>query len=508
MPWGVFFFDAAGRITTSNAAASRIFGLHPEQLLGASPIDPRWRTILEDGSDCPLNLHPAIVALCTGMAAHSLVGIYNPVDDGYRWLDMTAVAVPPSAAGESHRVYATFADVTEQRRHVAAVRASEDQLRIAQKMETVGRLAGGIAHDFNNLIAAMSGYADLVYDEMVEADPSRADVNEIRRAAARAAELTSQLLAFSRNQPVRPRALDLSLVVGDMQGLLRRLIGEHIDLIVTVPRGLGTVLADRGQIEQVIMNLAVNARDAMPHGGTLVIETADIDRDETTIGPDADVTPGSYVALAVTDSGHGIDEVTQSKIFDPFFTTKKSGKGTGLGLSLVYTIAQQAGGHVRVDSVVGRGTTFTIYLPRSSAPADTARRSSSDTVRSSGGETILVVEDDTSVRELVARSLSNAGYVVLAADDGAGATQLAERHPGPIHLLLTDVVLPRTSGHELAFQLSAQMPGLRVLFMSGYLDESVTHHGGPDGETAFIAKPFSLGTLTRAVRDVLDGIRR
>ena len=390
----------------------------------------------------------------------------------------------------------------EQAKSRAAMRELERQLLQAQKMEAVGRLAGGIAHDFNNILTAIIGYADLLGEDPATSPDARADLDEIRRAAQRAAALTRQLLAFSRQQVLEPRVFDLNGLVANLEKMLRRLIGEDVELRTALHPDLGPVRADPGQIEQVLVNLVVNARDAMPQGGKITIETDAVELDETYASQHVSVVPGSYTMLAVSDTGSGMDEATRAKIFEPFFTTKAPGQGTGLGLSTVYGIVKQSGGNIWVYSEVGRGTTFKIYLPRVTAAAEAAPEPVVAT-DPGGHETILLVEDSEGVHNLAVRVLRARGYTVLTAHSGAEAETVARTHQGPIHLLLTDVVLPQVGGPELAKRLAAQRPQLKVLFMSGYTDNSIVHHGVLAAGVSYLQKPFTPEGLARRVREVL-----
>ncbi|MFN2571379.1 MAG: PAS domain S-box protein [Gemmatimonadales bacterium] len=398
--------------------------------------------------------------------------------------------------GHLVRVWGTQRDVTEQRQ-------LEEQYRQAQKMEAVGQLAGGIAHDFNNLLTAILGNTQLLLRELPPGDAKRGDVEEIRKASERAASLTRQLLAYSRRQMLQPKVLDLNVVVAEMDKMLRRLIGEHIALVAVLAPDLGPVRADPNQIEQVIVNLAVNARDAMPDGGKLTVETSNVELDETFAQAHLGSVAGPYAMLAVTDTGAGMDAAVRAHLFEPFFTTKDVGKGTGLGLATVYGIVKQSDGYISVYSEPGQGTSFKIYLPRIATPASvppTPSRSGA----ARGSETVLVVEDEPAVLTLSRRALEAQGYVVLAASDAAAALRVVERHGGTIHLLLTDVVMPGLSGRELADRLTAQRPGVRVLYMSGYPGDAVVQHGTLPAGSAFLQKPFSPDGLARKVRDVLD----
>ena len=383
----------------------------------------------------------------------------------------------------------------------ARARSLEAQLAQSQRLEAVGRLAGGVAHDFNNILTAIGGYTDLLLADMAPTDARRQDVEEILRAAQRAAALTQQLLAFSRRQVMQPKVLDLNALVADIEKMLRRLIGEDILFATVLHPRTGNVRADPGQLEQVIVNLAVNARDAMPEGGRLTIETRSVELDESYRTEHPTVSPGPYVMLAVSDTGIGMDEETRTRIFEPFFTTKVRGKGTGLGLATVYGIVQQSGGHIWVYSEPGRGTTMRVYLPRVDAPADKLERPGDAPPQDlRGTETILLVEDEASVRAVTGQLLARNGYTVVEAADGPSA--LALDIP-KLDLLLTDVVMPGMSGRELANQLTARRPGLRVLYMSGYTDDAVVRHGMLEPGLSYLEKPFRPDALLRKVRETL-----
>jgi PAS domain S-box-containing protein len=381
----------------------------------------------------------------------------------------------------------------------------EAQVRQSQKMEAVGQLAGGVAHDFNNLLTVITGYCELLLGRMRDGNRHRREVREIRKAALQAASLTRQLLAYSRRQVMRPKILDLNDIVAEMNKMLRRLIGEDVELRIVLGEGLGSVLADPGQIEQVIMNLAVNARDAMPKGGRLTIETKNAALDDEFVREHIGACAGPHVMLAVGDTGLGMDESTLSRIFEPFFTTKEQGKGTGMGLATVYGIVRQSGGTIWVDSVVGRGTTFTVYLPRAEGAAETIARMPAQNRLPTGEETILLVEDEEIVRSLVRRTLEAMGYSVLEASGGKQAQSLSTRHKGPIHLMLTDVVMPKVGGRALAEQLAPLRPDMKVLYMSGYTANAIVHHGVLDERIPFIQKPFTPEALACKIREVLDG---
>jgi two-component system cell cycle sensor histidine kinase/response regulator CckA len=392
----------------------------------------------------------------------------------------------------------------ERKRAEEALRQSEERLRQAQKMEAVGRLAGGVAHDFNNLLTVIISYSDLLLEDLGSDDPKRDDVGQIRKAAEGAAALTRQLLAFSRQQVLQPKALDLKATVAGTEKLLNRLIGEDIRLITFLAPDLGVVKADPGQIEQIIINLAVNARDAMPTGGRLTIEAANVDMGEAYVRGHAPATPGRYVMLALSDTGIGMDEQTKARIFEPFFTTKEPGKGTGLGLATVYGIVKQSGGFIWVYSEPGHGTSFKVYLPRVDEPAEPAAAPTATAEPARGTETVLVVEDAASVRMVTRQVLERYGYTVLEAPNGDTALRLAAKHHGPIHLLLTDVVMPGLSGRQLAEQLAQLRPDMKLLYASGYADHAIVHHGILEPGIAYLEKPFTPETLGRRVRQLLD----
>jgi PAS domain S-box-containing protein len=387
-------------------------------------------------------------------------------------------------------------DITERERLT-------DQLRQSQKMQAVGELAGGVAHDFNNLLMVVKGHAQILLDRIPDGSPLRLSAEQVEKAADRAATLTRQLLAFSRKQVLQPRVLDMNEAVAGMIRMFSRVIGENIDMAFLPGGKLGRVKADPGQIEQVLLNLVVNARDAMPNGGRLTIETSNVELDCGYAATHTSVEPGLYVMLTVTDTGCGMDAATQARIFEPFFTTKGPGKGTGLGLATVYGVVKQSGGYIYVYSEVGRGTTFKIYLPQVVAELDKLSPDSQKKRSVRGSETILFVEDEQSVRELVRDFLAAAGYCMLQASDGTEALKVASAHPGPIHMLITDVVMPHLSGPELATKLSAERPDLKVLFISGYTDDTVFRHGVLEGGVAFLQKPFNLKALSQKIREVI-----
>jgi PAS domain S-box-containing protein len=395
-------------------------------------------------------------------------------------------------------IYGVVSDITERKQ-------LEEQLYQSQKMEAIGLLAGGVAHNFNNLMTVITGYSELLDSRLNQGDSLRQDVEQIRKAGEQAAALTGQLLAFSRKQVLQPRVLDLNTVVGNMDQMLRPIIGEDIDLVIALDQKLGPVKADPGQMEQVIMNLVINARDAMPRGGKLTIETANAELDESYTRLHVDVKPGIYVMLAVSDTGDGMAEETRAHIFEPFYTTKEQGQGTGLGLATVHGIVNQSDGHIWVYSEPSHGTTFKIFLPEIETGKQIHRPPEKSAGSARGFESILLVEDENMVRDLAHRILLDDGYTVLVTRHGAEALQICEQHSGPIHLLVTDVVMPGgLSGRELADRLKSLRPEMKVLYMSGYPDKAIVHHGVLDPGIAFLDKPFTPTALTQKVREVLD----
>jgi len=485
------------RFLAVNRAAVQHYGYSQEQFLEMTLRDLSPPEALADVDELQVRLHPG-----PEMARLGGLGTWTHL----RW-DGSRIEVELNATRLMFRgrpaIMLLANDITERRRAEEALRQSEEQLRQWQKIEAVGRLAGGIAHDFNNLINVISGYGQMLQRRLNGDESSRRNLDEILKASERATALTRQLLAFSRKQERQPRLVDLSRIVAGMGDMLRRLIGEDVELMLLCPSQLGFVKADPGQVEQIVMNLAVNARDAMPGGGELEIETADVDIGEAYARSRVEVHPGPHVMLAVRDSGCGMDAAVQAHLFEPFFTTKPPGKGTGLGLATVYGIVKQSGGHIAVESHVGRGTTFRIYLPRAQqAVVAPEAQVPSSTSAAGSGERILLVEDEDVVRAFVCESLRNLGYNVVEARGGPEALLFTSRHAEPIDLLITDVIMPKMNGPELASRLAETRPGVRVLYMSGYEDQLSRHPIASGG--AFLQKPFTADQLAAKIRELLQ----
>jgi PAS domain S-box-containing protein len=487
--------DLEARITSWNLGARRLLGRSAEEMLG-EPLASLFAVSVADPQ-----------ALATRLLDTRLP---ERIETEFKTaagapIEVMASGSPLSAADgrlDGHIIVAR--DITERRRAEVERAELEEQFRQAQKTEAVGRLAGGVAHDFNNLLTVITGRSEFLRLQLRADDPLLRHVDIITQGAQRAAKLTAQLLAFSRRQVLQPRVLDLNSVIGGMEEMLRRLIGENIALVMRPAPSLGRVMADPGQVEQILMNLAVNARDAMPEGGRLTLETGNVERDESFARQHIDAPSGSYVMLAVTDSGTGMSAETQARLFEPFFTTKEVGKGTGLGLATVYGIVKQSGGDIWVYSELGRGSCFRVYLPRVDALAETAEIPDGAGAAPQGHETILLVEDEPDLRALALEILEMHGYRVLVAAEAGEACRLSDGHAGRIDLLLTDVVMPGKSGRELAALLTARRPELRVIYMSGYTADAIVSDGVLDPEIMFLQKPYSPATLALKVRDVLD----
>jgi PAS domain S-box-containing protein len=480
-----------GTILEANDAFFRLVGFSRDELIGRGKklleiTAPEWREATERAMD---ELHEQ--------------GSKEPWEKEYVRKDGTRVRVLLVNVAISDRASIAFVvDLSERTRAEEALRRTEDQLRQAQKMEAIGRLAGGVAHDFNNMLSVIMSYGTLLRDEAAEGSSLRADLDEITAAATRAAALTKQLLLFSRQQVIEPRAVKLNDVVEGVQKMLKRTLGEDIELDATLAAEIGHIMADPNQIEQVLMNLVVNARDAMPTGGHLTIATKNVDPEDR-FDPDLDSLVGPLVLLSVKDSGTGMDEHTRARLFEPFFTTKERGKGTGLGLSTVFGIVQQAGGRIVVDTEPGMGTTFRVYFPRVE-PFEPVARAPQAHRALRGNETILLVEDEDQVRKVAYNILSRQGYRVIEAKDAFDALRLLEEQPRSVDLLLTDVVMPHMSGTELAERVAGARPAMRVLCMSGYTDDTISRHRVFESGVAFIQKPITPETLSKKVREVLE----
>lgn len=493
----IYVHDLSGRYLMVNKAGEELIGYSRDEILQMRISDVVPRSCLDE-------IHARLKEKLTD---HSLTiyeleairkdGSRVPIEVSSRLIYENGVPVA---------VQGSARDITERKRAEEALRASQLQLQQSQKLEAIGQLAGGVAHDFNNMLTAIIGYTDLSLRRVGLENPIRRNLEETKKAADRAASLVRQLLAFSRKQILEPKVLDLNDVVKDMHKMLTRLIGENIKLATRLQSDLGSVKADPCQVEQIIVNLVVNARDAMPRGGRVTVETSNIALDDqAAASKHVSVKPGEYVMLAVSDTGSGMDQETQARIFEPFFTTKEVGKGTGLGLSTVYGIVKQSDGNIWVYSEQGMGTVFKVYLPRiDDTAASTIDKQAQETSVPRGTETILLVEDEDVVRGLTRKILMQAGYNVLDAKGGDEAIRLFHAHAGPIDLLLTDVVMPEISGKEIADRLLQLRPSIRVLFMSGYTDEAIVQHGVLDANVKFIQKPFTWVGLTRKVREVLN----
>lgn len=498
-PVGYHELDTKGRITRVNRKELEMLGYTAGEMLGK----PLWNFFVEEDT----TRHVTMAKLAGDVSFH------DTFERTYRRKDGTTLPVLVEDRllrdknGQIIGIRSTVEDITERRQTQEALRKSEEQLRQWQRVEAIGRLAGGVAHDFNNLLMTIKGCSELLLNAFDRRDPRREEVEEILKAGERATSLTRQLLAFGRRQVLQPQVLDLNSLVINMDKMLRRLIGEDIQLVTVLDQELWSVKVDPGMVEQVIMNLAVNSRDAMPNGGKLTIETANIIHDENYASRHISMKPGYYVMVAVSDNGCGMDKETQSHLFEPFFTTKEKGKGTGLGLSTVYGIIKQSGGNIWVYSEPSQGTTFKIYLPRVEKTATVYKPKASSPTAPGGTETILLVEDEEAVRTMVSKILRNKGYTVLEAAHSEEAFEISERHEGPIHLMVTDVIMPQMSGPELAERLAPRLPEMKVLYMSGYPDNTIVQHGVLEPGTAFLQKPFTLNALESKVREILDGTR-
>jgi PAS domain S-box-containing protein len=488
---GVIITDVEGTIVYVNPAFERITGYSQSEAIGENP------RLLKSGQHEASFYEELWATITAGEVWHGR--LTNKRKDGAVYTADTTITPVRDGKGGIVNYVSLQRDMTRELQ-------LEEQYRQAQKMQAIGQLTAGIAHDFNNLLTSINGFAEIIKIQISPDDPLHEFVDKILRSGWRAAELVSHLLAFSRKQLIRPKVVDLNTLAAETGTLLAPLIGEHIRLETRLATGLWPVKIDPAQFEQVIVNLAVNARDAMTEGGILCIETANVVLDDIGVTPYLEMPPGDYVLLAVSDTGVGMSNEVKAHLFEPFFTTKEVGKGTGLGLATVYGIVKQNSGHIGVYSEEGQGTSFKIYLPRTQEGRGALTRSRREVDMPSGSETVLVVEDDDRVRDLVLRILRAQGYTLLEARNGQEALRLAADHAGPIHLLLTDLVMPGMSGQILSRQLCQTRPGLRVLFVSGYTDDVISHHGVLDPGVAFLEKPFSPVALTCKVRQVLDAV--
>ena len=487
---GIVAADRDGECLLFNTRAQKILGYGPHPVT-AETWARHYGVFASDRTQLlPARLNPLLRAMAGDRAPDVEAFVRNEHVKG----SVVAIAGTPLSGGHNdvHGGVAVLRDVTQQR-------DLEAQLRQSQKMDAIGRLAGGVAHDFNNLLVVIQSYAELIREDLPEENPARQDLDEVLAATRRAAALTKQLLAFSRSEPVQPVDLQLSEVVSGIEKMLRRIIGEDIELFIELSPTLGLVRADPGQLDQVLLNLVVNARDAMPSGGQLTIATQNVTLNHEDVDAHPNLTPGDFVMLAVTDTGTGMDAETQRRIFEPFFTTKEVGKGTGLGLATVYGIVQQSGGQVRVYSELGRGTAFKLYFPRRDEAARTLAPRAATGEKTQLGATVLVVEDDSAVRQVAARILRGHGYRVLEARRPAEARAVCDEHGSQIHLLLTDVIMPECTGPQLAQELTSRHPELRVIYMSGYPGGAAARAGALDNDAVYIEKPFSPKTLIERV---------
>jgi PAS domain S-box-containing protein len=484
---GVFCTTPDGKYLDCNEAYARVFGYSSrEEVLPRSPAE-----LYPDAAS-----RAEQIALLRQTKTITNSEVKRQRNDGSPIWVLQNVTLMHDEKGNEF-IEGNVVDVTERKR-------LEEQLRQSQKMEAIGQLAGGVAHDFNNLLTVIKGYCQMIFDTTRPEDKIRSHIGHIDSAAERAASLTRHLLAFSRKQVLQPRVIDLNSLILNLDKMLRRVIGENIEMTVSSARGIGAIKADPGQVEQVIMNLVLNARDAMPKGGKITVQTANVHFDEDRAGDREGVPPGHYVMLAVSDNGVGMSAETQARIFEPFFTTKELGRGTGLGLSTVYGIVKQSGGHIAVSSAPGQGTTFKVYFARLDEPPEALAQSAQSSAPLRGDETILLVEDDQQVRELTRSVLEACGYRVLVAEDAKALAKICAQHSDSIALLLTDVVMPGINGREVADQVSARWPGVRVLYMSGYAANSIIHQGMLDDGLFFLTKPFTPSALAAKVREVLD----
>jgi PAS domain S-box-containing protein len=483
--------DRNGRIVLANPKTEEMFGYSRQELLGAriEILLPESKRRAHGREREEYFARPRVRPMGIGMdlSGRRKNGTEFPVEISLSYVETI----------EGVFAIAFVNDISERKQ-------LEDRLLQAQKMEAVGRLAGGVAHDFNNMLTVIAGYNRMILDDLSPLDPLRGCAEEVLKAADRAAALTRQLLAFSRRQVMQPCVMNVNATVVHTEKMLRRLIAEDVELVLSLPADIGNIKADPNHIEQAIVNLALNARDAMPKGGRITVETANVYLDENYVRTHMGVKPGDFVMVAVSDTGHGMDAETRRRLFEPFFTTKEKGKGTGLGLASVYGVVKQLGGDIWVYSEPGQGTTFKLYFPRVAETASLPPVSPAEADRAPSTETILVVEDEEAVRDLTVKILRKLGHTVLAAAGGAEAIEIAKSYHGPIALLLTDVVMPNMSGRQVADHLLKLRPELKVLYLSGYTDNTVVHHGVLEDGVEFLPKPFSREALARKIRDVLE----
>jgi len=490
----ILLHDLEGRIVYVSPSVERVFGYPPEELVGLG-MDKFVRP------DDLLRVQATIAGIVAGSQTSAITTLVRHRQGSWIPVESASSAIRGDG-GEIEMILASLRDVSERKLAEAARELLEEELRQAQKMEAVGLLAGGIAHDFNNLLTVIRGYTDILLSRLGREAKGSGEIAEIGRAAERAAQLTGQLLAYSRKQVLEPRVLDLNRVVTKIQAMLGRLIGEHIEFSTALAEDLGSISADAGQIEQIIMNLVVNARDAMPEGGTLLLETGNLTLAELSTDRHPDLTPGDYVVFAVSDSGQGMDAATVARVFEPFYTTKERGEGTGLGLATVYGIVTQSGGYIEVESEPGLGASFRIYFPRVAEEAEAFSPKPPDERPLIGTETILLVEDEETLRRVGRQMLEMYGYTVLLAENGAAGLELAQNHPHPIQLLMTDILMPKMGGIELAERLSTLRPELKVLYTSGYNDSGSSLQRVEGAR--YLQKPYAMDELAHTLRELLD----
>lgn len=495
---GVFYQRMDGVLTDCNQSALDMFGLTRDQFLGKNSLDPRWKVVKEDGSDLPGDQHPSMLALNGGRPVQDMVlGVFNPHKKDYTWLVVNAIPQFKAGMDKPYQVFVTLHDISERKKMA-------QQLLQAQKMESIGRLAGGVAHDFNNMLSIILGNTEILLDDMNPLNPAANNLREIQKAAERSTNLTRQLLAFARKQTISPKTLDLNKTVEGMLKMLRRLIGENIDLTWLPKMGLWMIKFDPSQIDQILVNLCVNSRDSIKDVGKITIETDNVSFDNEYCREHDGFKPGDYAMIAVSDNGCGMDKKTLENLFEPFFTTKKVGEGTGLGLATVYGIVKQNNGFINVYSEPEKGTSFRIFLSKHTESDLPVPSQESKTDHAKGSETILLVEDEEAILKMTTLLLERLGYTVLGASNPDDALNAGTSYPGKIDLLLTDVVMPGMNGKDLAEKISQLFSDLKYLFMSGYTANAIAHHGVLDEGVSFIQKPFSSHDLAKKVRAVLD----